>query len=85
MAVMEEVAVAVAVAVWSGVGRRCSASGSRVVTGAGAGAAESRSFYTRIALCGSSGAAANERGALVDDVGVAEGGWRVQTCMYQYD
>lgn len=84
MAAMEEVAVAVAVAVavWSGVGGRCSAGGSRV--GTGAGAAESRSFYTQIALCGSLVRLQMNVG-LVDDVGVAVGGWRVQTCMYQSD
>lgn len=78
---MEEVAVAVAVAVavWSGVGGRCSAGGSRV--GTGAGAAESRSFYTQIALCGSLVRLQMNVG-LVDDVGVAVGGWRVQTSMY---
>ena len=83
MAAMEEVAVAVAVAVavWSGVGRRCSAGGSRVGTDTGAGAAESRSFYTRIALCGSLVRLQMNVG-LVDDVGVAVGGWRVQTSMY---
>lgn len=67
------------VAVWSGVGRRCSAGGSRV--GTGAGAAESRSFYTRIALCGSLVRLQMNVG-LVGDVGVGVGEWRVQTSVY---
>jgi hypothetical protein len=74
MAAMEEVVVS------SGVGRRCSARREAVAWGA----AESRSFYTRIALCGSLQVVVQPQMnvGFEGDVGVAMGGWRVQTSMF---
>ena len=82
MAAMEEVAVAVAGAVWSRVGRRCSAGGSRVGYRCRRGCRCSKARVAQLLHADRAVWQSPDYVGLVGDVGVVVGGWRVQTSMY---